>query len=46
MEIDWDEAIRLDNEMKATEYYRRVQEARQKRLAEEKTEDRPDREEN
>jgi len=44
-EIDWEEAWRLDNEMKATEYYKRVQEARQKRLADEKSDDSSDREE-
>lgn len=43
--MDLDEAWRLDNEMKATDYYSRVQEARQKRLAEEKTEDSTDKEE-
>lgn len=45
MEMDLDEAWRLDNEMKATGYYKRVQEARNQRLASEQSEDSTDKEE-
>ncbi|MCW7506105.1 hypothetical protein [Leptospira paudalimensis] len=41
MEMDWEEAWRLDNEMKATEYYKRIQEARKQRVPKEQTEDSP-----
>lgn len=41
MELEWEEAIRLDNEMKSTEYYLNIQEARKKKMSTEQTDDSP-----
>ncbi|MCG6150252.1 hypothetical protein LFX15_18285 [Leptospira levettii] len=41
MEIEWEDAIRLDNEMKSTEYYLNIQEARKKKMSTEQTDDNP-----
>lgn len=41
MEIEWEDAIRLDNEMKSSEYYFKIQEARKKQMSTEQTDDSP-----